>query len=157
MTTPRFDSFAFDEISRPDFADAMLIVLPHGATTDPRVWAETVFGGAGIPSWVKALLGVRQIAVKFIGIPPAPRDVFAVSRVEGDEAVIVAHDRHLDFVAAVGVDAERQLVRLTTTVRLKGWRGKVYFAPVRLLHPIVVQSMLAKAARSLAAGAPAAR
>ncbi|MFD0660909.1 DUF2867 domain-containing protein [Thermocatellispora tengchongensis] len=54
----------------------------------------------------------------------------------------------------MAVDAEARLVRITTTVRLKGWRGRVYFWPVRLVHPIVVRAMLRSAQRRLAS-APA--
>jgi len=41
---------------------------------------------------------------------------------------------------------------VTTAVRLKGWRGRVYFVPVRLLHDPVTRSMMASAANQLAAG-----
>lgn len=68
----------------------------------------------------------------------------------GEEALIVADERHLDFRVAVGVDSRANLLRVTTVVRLHGWRGKVYFAPVRLLHGPVVQAMLRRAIRRLA-------
>ena len=41
-------------------------------------------------------------------------------------------------------------VHVTTAVTLKGWRGRVYFAPVRLLHDAVTRSMMIAAARRLA-------
>ena len=75
--------------------------------------------------------------------------VFAVRRVEGGEALMVASDRHLDFACGVEVDAGRRLVRVTTAVRLHGWRGRLSFAPVGLVHPVVVRSMLRRAARRL--------
>ena len=46
--------------------------------------------------------------------------------------------------------AEPHLVHVTTAVTLKGWRGRVYFAPVRLLHDAVTRSMMTAAARRLA-------
>src|SRR5690606_18779294 len=55
--------------------------------------------------------------------------------------------RHLDFRCAVGVDAGAGLVRITTAVRLHGWRGHVYFTPVRLVHPAVVDAMARRASR----------
>ena len=73
--------------------------------------------------------------------------MLAVSRATSDEAIIDTDDRHLRFVAAV--TAEPHLVHVTTAVTLKGWRGRVYFAPVRLLHDAVTRSMMAAAARRL--------
>jgi hypothetical protein len=74
--------------------------------------------------------------------------MLAVSRATSDEAIIDTDDRHLRFVAAV--TAEPGLVHVTTAVTLKGWRGRVYFAPVRLLHDAVTRSMMTAAARRLA-------
>lgn len=59
-----------------------------------------------------------------------------------------------DFADVCVVDAAAALVRVVTAVRLKGWRGRLYFGPVRLLHPVVVRAMLRRAARGLAGGAP---
>jgi hypothetical protein len=50
--------------------------------------------------------------------------------------------RHLHFAAAVRADADAGLVHVTTAVALKGWRGQVYFAPVRVLHDAVTRVMI---------------
>ncbi|MFC4224323.1 DUF2867 domain-containing protein [Lysinibacter cavernae] len=148
MITPTFTSLVFDSMPAPDFTDLLAIPLPSGTSTDPRVWAEAIFGTAGIPVWVGAALAIRQFLVPLIGIPRAATSVFDVTRVEGEEALIVAPDKHLTFHCAVGVDAQQRLLRVTTAVTLNGWRGKLYFAPVRLAHPVVVRSMMLKASRS---------
>jgi uncharacterized protein DUF2867 len=145
-------SLALRDISDPDFADAAIVPLPPGATTDPRVWAEEMFRLRTLPAWVAAALAVRQAVVPLLGIRRAPRDTFAIREQVGDEVLIAADDTHLDFRCAVAVDRSARLVRVTTTVRLHGWRGRVYFAPVRLLHPVVVQAMIRKAGARLAAG-----
>ncbi|MTD16813.1 DUF2867 domain-containing protein [Nakamurella sp. YIM 132087] len=150
LATPALRSAALDAIPAPDFADVAIRVLPEGAPADPELWARTVFGRPGVPVWVGAALALRQLVVPLIGVNRAPRNVFDVERVVGEEALILARDTHLDFACAIGVDTEQRLVRVTTAVRLHGMRGRIYFAPVRLAHPIVVQSMLAKAARHLA-------
>lgn len=75
--------------------------------------------------------------------------MLAVDRVVGDEAIIDTDDRHLRFVAAVR--AEAGLLHVTTVVTLKGLRGRLYFAPVRLLHDAVTRSMMVSAARRLGA------
>jgi len=145
-------SLALRDIPQPDFADAAIAPLPAGAPTDPRIWAEEMFGLCTMPAWVAAALAVRQAVVPLLGIRRAPRDTLAIREQVGDEVLISADDSHLDFRCAVAVDRSARLVRVTTTVRLHGWRGRVYFTPVRLLHPVVIQAMIRSAGRRLAAG-----
>lgn len=147
---PAFRSLALDEVPRPDHVDVIAVPLPAGASTDPSVWARTLFSIDSTPVWVRLAFGLRQLLVPLIGVPRGdPDTVFVVRRVVGEEALLVASDRHLDFACGVGVDAARRLVRVTTTVRLHGWRGRLYFAPVGLVHPMVVRAMLRRAARRL--------
>lgn len=120
------------------------------APTDPVVWARAIFSARSTPLWVKAAVGVRQLLVPLLGVRPTRRGVFDVDRVVGEEALIAHDDVHLDFRAAVGVDAEARLVRVTTAVRFHGWRGRLYFVPVRPLHGAVVRAMLRRAVRRLA-------
>ncbi|GEA84335.1 MAG: DUF2867 domain-containing protein [Cellulomonas sp.] len=138
----------------PDYADTTIIRLPAGAPTDPRAWADATFSLRTMPGWVRAALGLRQLLVPLLGVPRAPRSTFAVDEVAGDascgEALIVADDRHLDFRCGVAVDAHAGLVAVTTNVRLHNRRGRLYFLPVRALHPVVVRSMLNRAAHVLA-------
>ena len=150
---PAFRSLALDEVPRPDHLDVIAVPLPAGASTDPALWTRTIFSIDSTPVWVRAAFGLRQLLAPLIGVPRGDRrTAFAVQRVVGEEALIVTNDRHLDFACGVGVDAQRHLVRMTTTVRLHGWRGRVYFAPVALVHPAVVRSMMRRAARRLAPG-----
>ncbi|MDH6279747.1 DUF2867 domain-containing protein [Prescottella agglutinans] len=149
MPRPSFWSLALEDIPRPDFVDVVAAPLPPGATDDPRVWAQTVFAGDSSPVWIRLAFALRQLLAPLIGVPRGGRDIFAVARVEDGEALISVDDRHLDFRAGVAVDTDAGLVRVTTVVRLKGWRGRVYFAPVRVVHPVVVQSMLSRACATL--------
>ena len=48
------------------------------------------------------------------------------------------------------MDAAAAVVRVTTVVRFNDWRGRVYFTPVSLVHPLVVGAMLRRARRALA-------
>lgn len=149
IATPAFRSLALSDIPSPDYLDMFAVPLPPGATRDPEAWVKAIFSSSAAPRWIGALLALRQAVVPLIGVQPAPKSIFDVDRVEGDEALITVDDRHLDFRCGVGVDADLGLVRLTTVVRLKGWRGRVYFAPVRLLHPMIVLAMMRGAARHL--------
>jgi hypothetical protein len=102
-----------------------------------------------MPGWVIGLMGLRQAVVGLIGASRATAGVFTVAEVRGEEALISTDDRHLDFRCGVAYDAGARLLRVTTSVRLKGWRGRLYFFPVRLLHPLVVHAMMARAIRRL--------
>ncbi|MBT2532885.1 DUF2867 domain-containing protein [Arthrobacter sp. ISL-48] len=154
-TLPVFRSLALDSIPAPDFADVIVLPVPAGqreCPNEPQIWAETLFSVSSMPEWVTALMGLRQAVVGLIGVSRATPAVFAVSEVRGEEALISADDRHLDFRCGVAYDARARLLRVTTTVRLKGWRGRLYFVPVRLLHPLVVRAMMARAIRHLTLG-----
>ena len=145
MSEPLFHSLALDAILEPDFADVHVVPLPPDASTDPQFWVGQIFDIASAPAWVMALLGVRQAVVGLIGVQPGTQQAFDIDRVVGEEALIDTDDRHLRFCCGVAVDAERSLLRVTTTVKLKGWRGQVYFTPVSLLHGPVVRAMMTKA------------
>ena len=147
---PAFRSLALIRIPNADYVDVVFLDLPTGVTTDPVRWTQAVFSVRDTPAWIKALFVLREGLVPLIGVPQAPEDVFTVREVSGEEALVCAQDRHLDFAAGVGVDAEQGYVRLTTTVRLHGWRGALYFAPVRVLHRPVCAAMLRRAAKQLA-------
>jgi hypothetical protein len=147
---PGFWSLALRDIPRPDFLDVVAVPLPAGTSEDAAVWAEELFAIASMPVWVRLAMGLRQAFVPLLGLRPAPRETFRVREVVGDEALIAADDAHLDFRCGVGVDHETRLVRVTTAVRLKGSRGRLYFAPVQLAHPVVVMSMLRSTRRRLA-------
>ncbi len=150
MLQPRYWSLALEDIPAPDYADMSIAVLPTGASEDPAEWARRLFSPESMPAWVRLAMGLRQLLVPIIGIPRAGREIFTVRNVEGDEALLSVDDVHLDFRCGVGVDLETRLVRVTTTVRLKGWRGRLYFLPVRIAHPLVVHAMLTRAQRQLA-------
>lgn len=147
---PRFRSLAFADMPRPDYADVIVIPKHPRTPDDPAVWARAVFAPEAAPAWVRALFAARVALAPLLGLEGAPSGVFDVHRVEGEEALISTDDRHLDFRCAVGVDAGAGLVRITTAVRLHGWRGHVYFTPVRLVHSAVVDAMARRASRQLA-------
>lgn len=147
---PVFRSAAFDDIPDPDFADVVVVAIPttaHDIVDDPAWWAERVFSRRSMPRWIALLLGLRQVLVRLIGVNRAPSSVFDVKRVVGEEALIAADDSHLDFRAGVGIDVGQRLLRVTTVVRFHGWRGRIYFIPVGLLHDPVTRAMARSAVR----------
>jgi hypothetical protein len=92
---------------------------------------------------------VRELLVPLMGVSRGRPEDFQVHRVEGTEALIAVDERHLSFCAGVAVDVAADVVRVTTVAKLKGWRGQLYFRPVKMVHPIVIRGMLRGAARSL--------
>jgi len=103
---PALRSLALRAMPDHDWAEVVVLRLPPAAPGDPRDWAQAVFDIRAMPQWVLALLILRHVVVKLIGVPPADRHVFDVNEVCGNEALISADDRHLDFRCGVGVDTE---------------------------------------------------
>lgn len=146
---PRFFSLVLEALPDFNFGDVVILPLPEGTTVDPILWAEEIFRVESVPGWVKVLFVIREALVGLIGVRRAPKGVFAVQDVRGEEALILSRDRHLDFGVAVAVDPARMLLRITTAVMLHGWRGRLYFLPVRVLHAPVTRAMAAAAMRRL--------
>ncbi|WP_329239693.1 DUF2867 domain-containing protein [Actinoallomurus sp. NBC_01490] len=138
---------AFTLIPRPDFAATTTVSAANAADHTAERWAREIFSVPALPAWVKALFAGREVAAKLLRLPPGDPAMLAVDRVVDGEAVIDTDDRHLRFVATVRITPG--LVHVTTAVRLKGWRGKLYFAPVRLLHDTVTRAMMISALHRL--------
>ncbi|WP_238439359.1 DUF2867 domain-containing protein [Microbacterium sp. JZ31] len=153
MGAPGLTSLALRAGERFDYGDVILVAQPPRTPDDPRVWAETVFSAASLPFAVRALFGVRMALAPLLGLRPAPKGVFDVRQVVGQEALMAFDDAHLEFRCAVAVDPVMRVVRMTTIVRLHNWRGRLYFAPVGILHPWIVHAMLRRCRRVLAARA----
>ncbi|AJT40647.1 DUF2867 domain-containing protein [Psychromicrobium lacuslunae] len=153
MEQPRFSSSALADMPRPDYADVIMVPVSSNSAaskvTDPEVWARTMFSAQTMPRWVVTLMSLRQMLVGLIGIKRAPRTVFDRIKVYGEEALIIADDSHLNFRCGVAFDAERLLLRTTTAVAFQNWRGRLYFLPVRVFHPLVVHAMMVRTVREL--------
>ena len=138
-------SAAFERMPRPDWAATTTIVVPEAGRLTSRQWAEAIFDVHAMPQWVRGLFGLRAVAAELLRLPQGDPSMVAVSAVVGDEAIVDTDDKHLRFVA--GVHTEGDLLHVTTLVTFKGWRGQVYFAPVRFLHDPVTRSLMLAAAR----------
>jgi hypothetical protein len=131
-----------------DWSDAYAVGIPAGARqADPQEWADAIFRSS--PSLaVRVLFGARELLVRGVGIERGTRRVFdTVARTE-HEVLLGVDQAHLGFRASVLVEPDR--VVLSTVVGLHNRRGRVYFALVRRLHPLVVRGMLARAAKKMA-------
>ncbi len=136
-----------DALPDADWSDAYAVAIPAEAPRrGPQEWADAVFHEP--PGWIQILFGVRELLVRAVGIEPGGEHAFdTVSRTD-DEVVLGVDQSHLGFRAAVLV--ERNRVVVTTVVKFHNRRGAAYSAVVRTLHPLIVRSILARAARALA-------
>lgn len=132
-------------LARVDFADAHAVAAAPGTPLDPQAWADAIFHDP--PAWVVAAMGLRQAVVGFVGISRGDTSAFRTLARTDDEVLLGTDDGHLDFRASVRREPKR--VVLSTVVTLHNRRGRGYFAIVRRVHPVVVQAMLARAARRL--------
>jgi hypothetical protein len=133
-------SAAFDLIPAPDW-------VPRDCDLTPTEWAQAIFDSRRAPAFVKALSAAREVLAKVMGIPPGEPSMLAVDHETAGEAVIDTDDRHLHFAATVCPDDARGLLHLITVVQFKGWRGRVYFVPVRFLHDPISRAMMTGAVR----------
>lgn len=98
------------------------------------------------------LFAVREVLVRLVGIEPGGSHVFDTVGGTEDEVLLGTDQEHLSFRASVLLEPTR--VVLSTVVQVHNRRGRVYSALVRLLHPFVVRTMLARAARTMTAARP---
>ena len=138
-------------LPRVDRADAHAVARPRGSTADPQAWADAIFHGPA-PAWWAALIRVRDALVGPLGFVRSDADPFATVAAAPDEVLVGGGDRHLTFRASVLVEADR--VVLTSIVHLRDAAGRAYLAPVWRVHPLVVRSLLSRAAGRLSEAAP---
>lgn len=120
------------------------------------------------PAWLRALYALRRPLAGILriehslesvrnyqpeDIPFAPGErmwIFAVGAArEGEYWAATADDSHLTAVLAVTREPGGHgpaLYRVSTFVRFKNWRGRVYFALVKPFHKLVVGAMTRGAA-----------
>jgi 2-polyprenyl-6-methoxyphenol hydroxylase-like FAD-dependent oxidoreductase len=132
-------------LPRVDWSDAYAVACPVGAPTDPQVWADAIFHNA--PRWVRELLAVRQATVGLVGIDRGRSNTFDTLIRTDQEVLLGTEERHLSFRASVLTQVDQ--VTLSTVVQVHNRRGRAYSALVRVLHPIIVRAVLARAAHVL--------
>ncbi len=127
-----------------DWSDAYGVVYPQGAPGDPLEWADAVFQAP--PPWVRALFGVREVAVRLVGIEPGGAAVRTVAW-SPDEVLLGIDQKHLSFRASVLLEPTRVVV--STVVQVHDRRGRAYSALIRRIHPMVFRAMVSRAAREI--------
>jgi hypothetical protein len=132
------------------FGDSFAVVV-DGVSLNARRAAEQMFRQR--PSWLNALLAVRDVAVRPFGLqttdakPPAGAitiGFFPVVSETAERIVAGFDDKHLDFRVIVDVSAEDAgtYVVATTLVLTHNLLGRIYLATILPFHRLIVRSML---------------
>lgn len=145
-----------------NLADAFAIALADDAPDDAMALARAVL--AHPPGWFRALLAMRDAAVKPFGIKTSAAmrdhlaaagvphvDIFRVLSVSPAEVIFGEQDRHLDFKLSILIrridgSPHREAIA-TTVVNCHNLLGKVYLGAILPGHVLVVRSHLAAAAK----------
>jgi Protein of unknown function (DUF2867) len=136
------------------FADAFSIEVAD-RDLNARGAAERMM--ARQPRWAEALLSLRNLLVKPLGLktsgasPGIARDmigIFPVVSQTPDRLVAGFNDSHLDFRIVVDVTApgEVRQVTATTLVKTHNWLGRTYLATILPLHRLIVAALLRQVA-----------
>jgi hypothetical protein len=144
-------------------ADAFAIRLPSGASHDVDVLARFIF--AHQPSWIGALLRVRDLIVACFGLKTAKDlaklgsdakaervGIFRIYSTNQTEIVLGEDDSHLDFRVSVlcshgpGPEAS-PLLTVSTVVHCHNLLGRIYIFVIAPFHRMVVKASLRRAAR----------
>ncbi|TWF76744.1 uncharacterized protein DUF2867 [Pseudonocardia hierapolitana] len=149
-TEPQHTPLLDGALPRVDAMDAQAVAALPGMPLDPQVWADALFRDP--PRWVLAALGLRELLVGLVGIDRGGPGAFDTLARTDNEVLLGADSNHLDFRASVRREPDR--VVLTTVVQLHNLRGRLYWALVRPVHPIVVRAMFTRAARRLSGVTP---
>lgn len=129
-----------------DASDAYAVSFPGRPPGNAQEWADAIFHGP--PLGVRMLFGAREVVVRIVGIEPGTSRAFDTVEWSADEVLLGIDQRHLSFRSSVLL--ERRRVVLSTVVKVHNRRGRAYWALVRRVHPLVVRTMLARAARTMA-------
>lgn len=142
---PITSAAAGSDFDHADLADAYAVRLRPGMTEDPAEWARATFRDP--PGWVVAALMLRNAVVGLIGIERGDRSAFDTIETHENWLVLGGDARHLNFRVCIVVAGGT--VTAATFARVRNTRGQIYLAAVRLAHPVIVRSMLRRAAWEL--------
>ena len=132
-------SLALQDIPIPDYCDVVIVPTGGVEDSDPRVWAEAIFAHENTPLGSRGLRALRDEAVRLFDMVPPPQKEFVADEVVGSEALIVDDDEKLAVRIGVALLPGGELLQVTTAVKYKTVRGRLAFAPRRLMHAAAVK------------------
>jgi hypothetical protein len=137
-----------------DFVDAFRLRIPATG-----IKAEDAAGAAlsDMPSWITALLTLRNVLVTPLGLKPGPGaddpreriGIFPIESITPQRVVLGFDDKHLDFRLVVDVAEARDAssVTATTLVRRHNLAGRMYLAGIMPFHKTIVPVLLSRLGR----------
>lgn len=142
-------SLALRDIPIPDYCD--VVVVPTGGVeeTDPRVWAEAIFSHENTPLSSRGLRALRDEAIRLFDMVPPPEKEFVADEVLGSEALIIDDDEKLTIRIGVALLPGGDLLQVTTAVKYRSVRGRLAFAPRRLMHAAALNTLARRAPTTL--------
>ena len=138
-------SLALRDIPIPDYCDVVIVPTGGVEESDPRVWAEAIFAHENTPLGSRGLRALRDEAVRLFDMVPPPQKEFVADEVVGSEALIVDDDEKLAVRIGVALLPGGELLQVTTAVKYKTVRGRLAFAPRRLMHAAAVNTLARRA------------
>lgn len=153
-------SLALRDIPIPDYCDVVIVPTAGVDESDPRVWADAIFSHENTPLSSRGLRALRDEAIRLFDMVPPPQKEFIADEVLGSEALIIDDDEKLTVRIGVALLPGGQLLQVTTAVKFRSLRGRLAFAPRRLMHAAAVNTLARRAPTTLRrralAGNPAA-
>ncbi len=161
------DSLILQDPLKIDYQDAYAIRIPAKFAVPPAHLVKLFF--ECIPNWASALLGIREVLAKLIGLKTAQginvQQQLQEYRGEPGQSIALFHtlkrsdteiltgenDSHLDFrLSYIGQTKQDTFeIILATTVQMNSWIGRLYFLPVKPIHRILVKALLKRMAKRL--------
>lgn len=138
-------SLALRDIPIPDYCDVVIVPTGGVEESDPRVWAEAIFAHENSPLTSRGLRALRDEAVRLFDMVPPPQKEFVADEVVGSEALIVDDDEKLTVRIGVALLPGGELLQVTTAVKYRSVRGRLAFAPRRLMHAAAVNTLARRA------------
>lgn len=142
-------SLALRDIPVPDYCDVVVVPTRGVDEPDPRVWAEAIFSHENTPLTRRGLLALRDEAVRLFDMVPPPQKEYVTDEVRGGEALIKDDDENLSVRIGVALLPGGELLQVTTAVKYRSLRGRLAFAPRRLMHAAAVNTLARRAATTV--------
>lgn len=146
-----------------DFKDAYDAPLADASLSPTQIFLAAA---RAAPAWAEALMSMRNRVVRLFGLKDVgalgamartgPQDyevgdrlgIFNVFAKTSDEIVLGIDDRHVDVRVSVmkTLGGESPRYAVSTVVNVHNLLGRLYMLPVARIHPLIVRSMMGRAA-----------
>lgn len=142
-------SLALRDIPVPDYCDVVIVPTRGVDESDPRIWAEAIFAHENTPLSTRGVRALRDEAIRLFDMVPPPEKNYAVAEVRGGEALIKDDTENLVTRIGVALLPGGALLQVTTAVKFRSIRGRMAFAPRRIMHAASVNTLARRASTTV--------